>query len=137
MRAFSLFPLLILPAVLYAVLFVPMGGEGVREALAATAATAPLASGAEWVVSWGQAFTLLTVLCLFVEILKSTRPTRGALADNALSVLVFVTCLILFLLTPGFGTTEFFFVVVMSLLDFLAGSVVMVVASRRTVDYQA
>ena len=95
-----------------------------------------LPSGMEWVVSRGHVFIIFAVLCLVVEELKATQPTRSALIGSALSVLLFIVCLMLFLFVPGCGTGEFFLVVLMCVLDFLVGMVVMLVASRRTVDIE-
>jgi hypothetical protein len=78
---------------------------------------------------------VFAVICLFVEILKSTKPSNAAMVDNALSVGTFVICLIFFILVPGFATTEFFIIMIMALLDFLAGMVVMVSTAQRTVAY--
>ena len=36
---------------------------------------------------------------------------------------------------PGFGTTEFFLIMLMSILDFMAGAIVMVSSAKRTVEY--
>jgi hypothetical protein len=48
---------------------------------------------------------------------------------------VFIIMLILFLLVPGFGTTEFFLIMLMSILDFMAGAIVMVNAAKRDVGF--
>ena len=45
------------------------------------------------------------------------------------------TGLVLFLLVPSFSTAEFFLIVLMALLDFMAGFTVMTFTSRRTVEY--
>jgi hypothetical protein len=50
-------------------------------------------------------------------------------------MLVFIICLIEFLLHPAFATTTFFLIMVMSLLDVLAGVVVTIVSARRDVDF--
>ena len=130
-----LFPLLIIPAVIYALFAFPAGAEGMRQGLASPAFTLPLASHSEWVVSRGHLLTMFAIICLFFEILKSTTPTTTAMIDNSLSVGVFVIALLLFLLVPAFGTTEFFYILLMSVLDFMAGFVVMISTARRTVDY--
>jgi hypothetical protein len=130
-------PLLAIPAVVYAMIAMTAGSAAIVTTMASPAFSMTLASGAEWVITRGHLVTLLGIVCLFFEILKSTRPTANAMIDNSLSVLVFVSCLVAFLLAPGFGTTEFFLIILMSLLDFLAGFIVMVSTARRTVDYVA
>jgi hypothetical protein len=130
-----IFPLLAIPAVVYAIIAFPAGAEGMRTGLAMPAFTAALASHSQWVVSRGQLLTMFSIVCLFFEVLKSTRPTTSAIVDNTLAVGVFVICLLAFLLLPAFGTTEFFLILMMCVLDFMAGFVVMISTARRTVDY--
>ena len=130
-----IFPLLAVPVVIYALFALPSGAEVMRAALATPAFSVPLASGSPCIVTRGHLLTILAIVCLFFEVLKSTRPTNAAMLDNALAVGVFVVSLILFLLAPGFGTTEFFLILLMCVLDFMAGFVVMISTSRRTVDY--
>lgn len=130
----QVFPLLIIPALLYALIAIP-SGDRVAETMAAQAFAMPLASGALWSVTWGQLIVMLSVIILFLEILKSTTPTAAQMLDNGLAVAVFIVCFILWLLVRPFGTSEFFIIVLMALLDFLAGSVIMTRVSQRTVQY--
>jgi hypothetical protein len=134
MGILGIFPLLAVPAVLYALFAFP-AGQGTAEGLAGHAFGITMASGATWNLTWGGLLIVFAVICLFVEILKSTKPSNAAMVDNALSVGTFVICLILFILVPGFATTEFFIIMIMALLDFLAGMVVMVSTAQRTVAY--
>jgi hypothetical protein len=136
MRWFTALPLLAAPALLYALFALPIGADGMRAALASQAFAIHLPSSAEWVVTRGHLFIIFAVLCLVIEELKATRPTRSAMIDSSLSVLLFILCLVVFLLVPGFGTSEFFLVLLMCVLDFMAGMVVMLVASRRTVGIE-
>ena len=134
-KIFSVFPLLAIPALFYALLAAPHGGVEVNAWLAKPAFTIGMSGGGQWVLTSGHIFTLLSIFCLFFEIIKSVRPTTEGLIDNSLSVGVFIICLIMFLLVPGFGTTEFFMIMLMSVLDFMAGAVVMVTAARRSVEF--
>jgi hypothetical protein len=127
-------PLLALPALFYAISAAPHGGAGVNAYLAEPALSIGMSGGGQWIITHGHMITLLAIFCLFIEIIKSVRPSTLALIDNALSIGVFIVCLVLFLLTPGFGTTEFFLIMLMALLDFMAGAVVMVFTARRTVE---
>lgn len=131
---FIVFPLLIIPTLLYAMIAAPHGAAAVNAWLAEPAMSLGMAGGGQWVITHGHIFTLLAIFCLFIEIVKSVQPSTAALIDNALSIAVFILCLVLFLLVPGFGTTEFFLIMLMALLDFMAGAVVMVFTARRTVN---
>lgn len=134
MGSIQVFPLLVIPALLYALIALP-SGDNVTAAMASQAFAMPLASSALWVVSWGHVIVMVSVITLFLEILKSTTPSSAQMIDNGLSVGVFILAFILWLLVRPFGTAEFFVIVLMCLLDFLAGSVIMTRVSQRTVQY--
>jgi hypothetical protein len=72
---------------------------------------------------------------LFVELLKSTTSRRIAIVNHALSMVLFIICLVEFLLAPACATSVFFLLSVMVLLDVLAGFIVTIVAARRDVDF--
>jgi hypothetical protein len=78
---------------------------------------------------------LVSLILLFIELLKSTSTGTAAIFNHALSMLVFIICLVEFLLHPAFATTTFFLILTMSLLDVLAGVVVTIIAARRDVDF--
>ncbi len=97
-------------------------------------ATLPSAT-VHWVVSFGDLLILLSLILLFVELLKSTSTGTAAIFNHALSMLVFIICLVEFLLHPAFATSAFFIILVMALLDVLAGVVVTIIAARRDVEF--
>lgn len=134
MGMIQVIPTLILPALLYALVALP-AGDNVSGALASQAFAMPLASSALWVVTWGHFIIMVSVIVLFLEVLKSTWPSPAQMVDNGLSVAVFILMFVLWLLVRPFGTAEFFIIVLMCLLDFLAGSVIMTRVSQRTVQY--
>jgi hypothetical protein len=72
---------------------------------------------------------------LFVELLKSTTSRKIAIINHSLSMVLFIACLVEFLLFPAFGTSIFFLLTVMVLLDVLAGFIVTIVSARRDVDF--
>ncbi len=85
----------------------------------------------EWVLTKGDALLVLSIAVLFMEILKSTSTGTATIMNHALSMIVFIVCLMLFLLDPNFATSVFFILTVMALLDVLAGVVVTIVSARR------
>jgi hypothetical protein len=95
----------------------------------------PMASGVEWSIAFGEVMVLLSILLLFIELLKSTSTGSAAIFNHALSMLVFIICLVEFLLHPAFATSVFFIIMVMALLDVLAGVVVTIIAARRDVEF--
>lgn len=135
-------PLLVIPVVLYNIV-VLTGGAGAAELGAATAEaglrdslfTVPMASGAMWSVGVGDLILFLSLILLFFELLKSTSSQKVAIVNHALSMILFVVCLVEFLLIPGFATSTFFLVLAMVLLDVLAGFIVTIIAARRDMDF--
>jgi hypothetical protein len=75
-------------------------------------------------------------LILFAELLKSAGTRRIAILNHSLSMILFIVCLIEFLLFPAFATSIFFLIGLMVLLDVLAGFVVTIIAARREVDFR-
>jgi len=85
----------------------------------------------EWVLTKGDALLVLSIAILFMEILKSTSTGTATIMNHAMSMILFIICLMLFLLNANFATSVFFIITVMSLLDVLAGVVVTIVSARR------
>ena len=67
--------------------------------------------------------------------MKSTSSQRIAIINHALSMILFIGVLVEFLLLPGFATSTFFLIVIMILLDVLAGFIVTIIASRKDFDF--
>ena len=68
---------------------------------------------------------------LFIELMKSTYTSSASLLDHGLSMLVFVACLIEFLVVPAAGTAVFFFITVAALIDVIAGYTIGIRVARR------
>lgn len=132
---FRAFPLTVLPAVLYALMAVPLGYEAIRSGLDAALFSVRLPSGSDWVATRGDALLTFAIACLFVEIVKATSSRRSVIIENGLAVLCFTVALIAFLLSPPFGTNEFFLIMGMILVDFVASFIVMTISARRDVSF--
>ena len=91
----------------------------------------PMVSGDKWKVTWGDVFLLASMGLLFVELLRSTRTGSESIMNHALSVVVFVVALLLFIIVQGFGNSVFFLFMSMTFLDFMAGFIVTTVTARR------
>lgn len=148
MRAiFGIFPLLVIPVALYNLLAIGFGGSvemanEFGEIIRADSAPIlsllndrflglPMISGVDWILTKGDAILLLAVVFLFLEILKSTSTGTSTIINHAVSMILFIVCLIQFLLLPNFATSTFFILMSMTLLDVLAGVVVTIVSARR------
>ena len=95
--------------------------------------TVPMPSGAVWNISLGDMMLDFSLFVLFFEVLKSTRTGGNSVVDHALSMMVFVACLILFLVWPLAGTSLFFLIMLTTLVDVIAGFSVTIRSARR--DY--
>ena len=74
---------------------------------------------------------LLTFIMLFIEIVKATYTSTSSLIDHGLSMLVFVACLIEFLLAPLAANSVFFMIMVAALIDVVAGYTIGIRVARR------
>jgi hypothetical protein len=136
---FAALPLLALPVAVYNLIALTFVG-GFKAADASPRLTQPLfsismPSHVEWPVSLGDLVLVASLIVLFIELLKSTTSRTAAIVNHSLSMVLFIGCLVEFLLLPAFATSTFFLMMVMVLLDVLAGFVMTIVAARRDVDY--
>lgn len=90
-------------------------------------------SGGVWAISLGDMLLAGALFVLFFEVLKSTRTGGNSVVDHALSMIVFVVALMLFLIWPPASTSLFFLITLISLIDVMAGFSVTIRAARR--DY--
>ena len=99
--------------------------------LAAEVLSMELPSDAKWTLSGSDIFIIFGVIVLYLEIVKSTRTGTASILDHTFSTLVFVVFLIEFLIVQSCGTSTFFVLMLMSLLDVVSGFTVSIVAARR------
>jgi hypothetical protein len=123
----SFVPLLLLSVILYA------GLALVGVDFNATLFEVPLPSGGRWAFTATDAVMVFTLFLLFVEILKSTKTGGNSVFDHAMSLMVFIICLILFLVWDLAATSLFFLITMVTLIDVVAGFSVTIRAARR--DY--
>ena len=124
-------PLLIFAFVIYNVI-VLFGGSGTPdEILRQAILQLPMISGVSWTLTVGDSLTLLILILLFVEIVKSTYTSSASLLDHGLSMLVFVACLIEFLVVKQAATSVFFILMVATLIDVVAGYTIGIRVARR------
>jgi len=133
MSILSLFPLLTIPVVVYNIMTMLGGNSDLSffERLNGVLWSLPMASGAIWVVTPGDVLILIALVLLFVELIKSTHTGTSAIINHGLSLILFIVCLIEFLLIKNFATSVFFAIMIMALLDTLAGVIVTITSARR------
>ncbi|MEI6986176.1 MAG: hypothetical protein WCK65_08610 [Rhodospirillaceae bacterium] len=96
--------------------------------------TQPMIQPMIWMLTTGDLLVAAGLVLLYLEILKSVRTSMASLIDHVLSLLLFTACLVLFILLPLAQTGTFFLILIMTLLDVIAGFTVTIAASRRSVD---
>ncbi|MGH1351730.1 MAG: hypothetical protein ACRBBN_13135 [Methyloligellaceae bacterium] len=94
-----------------------------------------LISGGEWTFTVSDALLIFTLIILFVEILKATRVSSLSLVDHSLSTLLFIVNLILFVTYAPAGSSTFFMITFMTLIDVVAGFSITLRAARRDVGF--
>jgi len=88
-------------------------------------------SGDSWGVSFADVFMGLSLLLLFVEIVKATRTDAMSIINHGLSMLLCVVCIIEFIALKGFSNSVFFLLTMMTVLDVVAGFTITIVAAKR------
>lgn len=126
-------PLIVIAFVLYNVV-VLLGGQGPTATLGTPIFQIPMISKGVWIFTWGDFILLLTLILLFVELLKSTYTSTASLLDHGLSMLIFVVCLIEFIVVPQAATSVFFLIMVATLIDVVAGYTIGIRVARRDLN---
>jgi choline-glycine betaine transporter len=129
-------PLMVIPFILYFVIVV-FGPTGVESAaVMSTEILRPvtLPSGAVWRFSWGDLIMVLTLLMLFIEVVKSTHQGTSTTLDHGLSMLMFIVCLISFGLLKPAGSSAFFFLTMAGLIDVVAGYTIAIGVARKSLN---
>jgi len=111
------FPLLLIPLAIYNIIVFLMPGVTLAEPVL----TLTLMSGAGWPVTLSDILLALGILLLLFEVIKGARPGAKYLTDHLLSLIVFGAAAAEFLLWPKFGTSIYFLLSMLALVDFLSG----------------
>jgi hypothetical protein len=135
MRFFLVFPLMVIPVALYNIVAISGStfatAEQVRARLDQDFLAVEMLSGSLWLITPGHMLIALSLLMLFFELIKSTGIDHSAVMNHAFSMLLFIVCLVEFLMFPAFGTSVFFLIGLMALLDVMAGFMVTIASARR------
>jgi hypothetical protein len=118
------FPLLLIPLAIVNILVFLMPGVS----LTAPVTALPLPSGVSWTFTLSDILLTLGMLLLIFEMAKAARLGAKYFTDHLLSLLVLIGAAAEFVLLPQFGTSTFFLLTVLALVDFI-GSIA--VRARR------
>jgi hypothetical protein len=129
-------PLIAIPLILYNLL-VTLSGGSAEEFFRAPLFTVQMVKGAQWAFTRGDMIILLTMVCLFAELVKATYTSTVSLVDHGLSMVVFVACIIEFLVVNNAATSTFFFIMMGALIDVVAGFTIGIRVARRDLSIGA
>jgi len=127
-------PWIAVALIVYDIAVFGFGGPGVAGAQALMQSeiiTVPLMSGARWSLSVGDAIILLALVFLFVELMKAARRRGSSIADQALSTIILIICVIQFLMVEKAATSVFLIITVAALIDVISGFFIALRAPRR------
>lgn len=125
------FPLLLIPLAICNIIVFLMPGVSFVTPLF----TLTLVSGAAWPVTLSDLLIALGIVLLLFEVIKGARPGSKYFMDHLLSLVVFAGAAAEFVMLPQFGTSTYFLLALLALVDFLSG--IALRARRRLVPVAA
>ena len=126
------FPLLLVPFAVYNMIAFLTPGVG----WTAPVTTVHMVSGEAWVLTWEDILIAFAILLLAVEIMKSTRIGMRTIIDHILAMVLFIVMLVEFLLVARAGTSTFFLLMIIALVDVLDGFIVSLRTSQHQVEVE-
>ena len=130
---FRVFPLLLISVVIYNLLALAHGFASPGEMnafLTANGAVFTMFSGDVWHFTLSDLLLLVSLVLLFVEVIKATRSTQREMLNHGLSLLTFIIALVEFIVLKGFSTSTYFFITLMTAFDAVAGYSITAAAAR-------
>ena len=124
------FPLLLVPFAIYNMIAFLMAGVS----WTAPVTTVHMMSGQDWVLTWEDLLIAFSIFLLWIEIIKATRLGMRSVMDHILAMVLFIGMLVEFLLVTRAATSTFFLLMVIALVDVLAGFIIGMRSGRRQVE---
>lgn len=123
LSVFNIFPKMLIPVIIYAaVAFLGF--------LDTELFTIGLPSG-DWSLTTADLILIVGLVFLFIEMIQSAGSGTATLLNHGLSMATLLLGILLFLLVPQFATSAFFLLIMMSLMDVVAGFSITAIAARR------
>jgi hypothetical protein len=125
-------PMLVLSLILYnAIVFIGGGDMLPHQIFQQELFAVPMPLGGLWVFTLGDLLLTISIILLGIEVIKATYTRGSGLADQALSIVLFVIFIIEFLLVREAATSVFFLLTLMAALDVVAGAIIGIRTARR------
>ena len=128
------FPLLLIPFVIYNIVAFIFGLP--NEFWVGPATTVHMMSGVDWVLTWEDLLLAFSIFLLWIEIIKATRLGMRSVMDHILAMGLFIAMLVEFLLVKQAGTSTFFLLMMIGLVDVLGGFVIGMRSGRRQIEIE-
>src|SRR6201996_9087099 len=128
------FPLLLIPFVIYNIVAFIFSLP--NEFWVGPATTVHMMSGVDWVLTWEDLLIAFSIFLLWIEIIKSTRLGMRSVMDHILAMALFIAMLVEFLLVKQAGTSTFFLLMIIALVDVLSGFIVGMRSAQRQVEIE-
>ncbi len=126
------FPLLLIPFAIYNMIAFLMPDV----AWTSSVTTVHMMSGKDWVLTWEDILIAFAIFLLWIEIIKSTQIGPRSVMDHILAMALFVGMLVEFLLVQQAATSTFFLLMIIALVDVLAGFVVGMRSAARQIEIE-
>ncbi len=101
--------------------------------LNSTLLSIPLFSKVTWNFTTPDLLLAISLIVLYIEIFKATRPNSLSVLDHVFSLLVFIAFLTEFITFPQAGNSTFFLITLMTFIDVVAGFTVTISTARRDI----
>jgi hypothetical protein len=125
------FPLLIIPFAVYNIIAFLLPGLAWTQEIAHVR----MISEADWRLTLGDLLVAVSILILFVEMMKSTRMSTRTIIDHMLSMVLFIGMLVEFLLVRQAATATFFLLLVIGFVDVLGGFTITIRTAQRDISF--
>jgi len=119
-----------------AVVFLAPAPNGQTNILEAPLLAINTLAGALMTLRVGDALMAAGLFLFFIEIVKISNNISFALGDQILSMVLFVFCLVEFLIIPEAATSVFFVILVLALLDVISSFVIQIRFARRDISVE-
>ena len=130
-------PLLSIPIILYNIFAFFIFADYDAGFESAALFTVPMVSGARFTFTVSAAIILMALVLLAAELIKATRITAGTVGDHVIATVIFVICLLEFLLVRQCATSTFLILMAIVLLDLIGGFAVSLRSATRDVNLAA
>ena len=130
-RIIRMIPLMLLVLVAYFAVAMFSDDDALLTTFTSSLFDVTLPSGGKWDFTLEHLFIGTALIFLFFELVKSTSIGGAAIAEMAISTLVFVIFLVSFLIVEDASTSLFFILMMISFIDVLAGYIIGIKVARR------